>query len=74
MDLTTSLEPEKYVLGSFGSTHQNLCPEISRILHVHLYVLLERMNYYIVLQDCSEVFGGRLLLFKEKNIKARWYL
>jgi hypothetical protein len=73
MDFTTSLEPEIYVSGSFGGTHQNLCPAISGILRAHLHVLLERVNYYTVLLDCSEVLGGRLLLFREKNIKARWY-
>ena len=74
MDLTTSLKSEKYVSGSFGGTHQNLCPAISGSLHAHLHVLLERVNFYIVLLDCSKVLGGRLFLFREKNIKARWYL
>jgi hypothetical protein len=74
MDFTTSLEPEIYVSGSFGGTHQNLCPAIFGILCAHLHVLLERMNYYTILLDCSEVLGGRLLLFRKKNIKARWYL
>ena len=71
MDLTTSLEPEKYVSGSFGNTHQNLCLAIFGILRAHLHVLLERVNYYSILLDCSEVLNGRLLLFKEKNMKAR---
>jgi hypothetical protein len=74
MDFTTSLEPEIYVSGSFGGTQQNFCPAISGILHAHLHVLLERVNYYTVLIDCFEVLGGRLLLFREKNMKARWYL
>jgi hypothetical protein len=72
MDFTTSLEPEIYVSGSFGGTHQNLCPEISGILCGHLHVLLERLNYYSILLDCSEVLGGRFLLFREKNIKVKW--
>ena len=74
MDLMTSLELEKYVSGSFGGTHQNLCLAISRILRAHLHVLLERVNYNTILLDCSKVLGGRLLLFREKNIKSRWYL
>jgi hypothetical protein len=74
MDFTTSLELEIYVSGSFGGTHQNLCPANSGILHAHLHVLLERVNYYTVLLDCFEVLGGRLLLFREKNMKASWYL
>jgi hypothetical protein len=74
MDFTTSLEPEIYVSGSFGGTHQNFCPAISGILRAHLHVLLERVNYYIVLLDCFEVLVGWLLLFREKNMKARWYL
>ena len=71
MDLTTSLEPEKYVLRSFGDTYQNFCLAISRILRAHLHVLLERVNYYTILLDCSKVLGRRLLLFREKNIKVR---
>jgi hypothetical protein len=59
---------------SFGGTHQNLCPAISGILRAHLHVLLEKVNYYTVLLDCFEVLGGWLLLFREKNMKARWYL
>jgi hypothetical protein len=74
MDFTTLLEPEIYVSGSFGGTHQNLCSAISGILCAHLHVLLERVNYYIVSLDCSEVLGQRLLLFRDKNIKTRWYL
>jgi hypothetical protein len=49
-----------------------LCPEISGILCGHLHVLLERLNYYSILLDCSEVLGGRFLLFREKNIKVKW--
>jgi hypothetical protein len=74
MHFTTSVEPEIYVSGSFGGTYQNLCPEISGILRAQLHVLLERVNYYIVLLDWFEVLGGRLLLFREKNIQARWHL
>jgi hypothetical protein len=73
MHFTTSVEPEIYVSGSFGGTHQNLCPAISGILCAQLHVLLERVNYYTVLLDWFEVLGGRLLLFKEKNIQARWH-
>jgi hypothetical protein len=72
MDFTTSLEPEIYVSGNFGGTHQNLCLAISGILRGHLHVLMERLNYYIFLLDCSEVLGGRFLLFTMKNIKVRW--
>ena len=74
MDLTTLLEPENYVSGSFGDIHQNLSPAIFGILCAHLHVLLERVNYYTILLDCFKVLGGRLLMFREKNIKARWYL
>ena len=74
MDLMTSLEPEKYLLGSFGGTHQNLCLAISGILCTHLHVLLERVNYYTVILRCSEILGRRLLLFRNKNIKATGYL
>jgi hypothetical protein len=42
MHFTTLVEPEIYVSGSFGGTHQNLCPAISGILCAQLYVLLER--------------------------------
>jgi hypothetical protein len=72
MDFTTSLVPEIYVVGSFGGTHQNFCPSIFEILGAHLHVLLERLNYYIVLLDCSEVLGGRFSLFRHKNIKVSW--
>ena len=74
MDLTTLLEPEKYLSGSFGGTHQNLCPTISGILRAHLHVLLERVNYYTVLLHCSKVLGGRLLLFRKKNMKVMGHL
>ena len=74
MDLTTLLELEKYISRSFGGTHQNLCLTIFGILRAHLHVLLEKVNYYTILLDCSKVLGGRLLLFREKNIKARWNL
>ena len=74
MDLTALLEPKKYLLRSFGGTYQNLCLTISRILHAHLHVLLERVNYYTILLHCSEVLGRRLLLFREKNMKAMGYL
>ena len=74
MDFTTTLESEKYLSGSFGSTYQNLCLIISRIFYAYLHVFLERMNYCTILLHYSEVLGGRLLLFREKNMKATGYL
>jgi hypothetical protein len=67
MHFTTSVESEIYVSGNFG-------PAIFGILRAQLHVLLERVNYYTVLLDWFEVLGGRLLLFRDKNIQARWHL
>jgi hypothetical protein len=60
----TSVEPKIYVLGSFGGTHQNLCPAISGILRAQLHVLLERVNYYTASMEGEESVNFDLSICK----------